>query len=532
MKYQIIDSNAWLYPDSVVAPDGAPRISLATCRGARCACQILTEQVAEGAALSWAFEPSPSSAVELRPEVYVLVDVAVEKNTGPVGFVAQQDECATAYTTRAAPFRVYDALAPLTSETRTRGGPAAFYVCWRVPGDCVAGHCTGTLLLRAGPACWQIPVDIEVFAARVPEQGALAVSNWFSVENMATRHGLQLWSEAHWDMIRQYAELMRHARQSHLRVPASLVGITDLGNSAFAFDFSRIERLVRLFFGLGFSCLEGGHVGTRLHWNDATFVLTMDRSKRATSPAGYAFLAQYLGAWRDMLEGNSWLNAAIQYVADEPIDASAQDYRVLAGIVRKFLPGIPLADAVERPHLGGAVDIWVPKNSYYQEHRDEFEAHRALGDTLWFYTCCFPGGSFLNRLLDMPLIRTRLLHWGNYRYDLTGFLHWGLNHYKSEQDPFEENCPAHGEGGTVNLPPGDTHIVYPGPGGPWASVRLEAMGAGAEDYELLRQLEVADKPAADNLVRSCVRAFDDVDEDTRAFTDTRRRLLGAVSALT
>lgn len=169
-----------------------------------------------------------------------------------------------------------------------------------------------------------------------------------------------------------------------------------------------------------------------------------------------------------------------------------------------------------------SVDIWVPKNSYYQEHQEEFEVHRRFGDTLWCYTCCFPGGHYMNRLLDMPLIRTRLLHWGNYLYNLVGYLHWGFNHYKPEQDPFEETSPG-------RLPPGDTHIVYPGPEGPWGSVRLEAMAAGIEDYELLRRLESKDKDLAHKIVHSCLRSFSDADEDPAKFSETHRRLLEAAS---
>ena len=32
-------------------------------------------------------------------------------------------------------------------------------------------------------------------------------------------------------------------------------------------------------------------------------------------------------------------------------------------------------------------------------------------------------------LLDKPLIEVRYLHWGNFKYRMPGFLHWGLNHY-------------------------------------------------------------------------------------------------------
>ena len=45
----------------------------------------------------------------------------------------------------------------------------------------------------------------------------------------------------------------------------------------------------------------------------------------------------------------------------------------------------------------------------YQRHRKEFRAYQALGDKVWFYTCCFPGGPWLNRLLDQELLRPVLM---------------------------------------------------------------------------------------------------------------------------
>ncbi len=531
MECQVASGVEWFYPDSMVSPNGRRDVSLSAARGARAACQVLLKPVTRGASVSCEFSPGSKEAAAswMRPEVYQLIDVSVEKNTGPKGFVAKEGDPVEDYATRRAPFRVYDAMRPLAGGAVTRAEAEALYLCWAVPESAKPGRYAGELHVQIGEESCVIPVALDVFSASVPAEGTLAVTNWFSVENMAKAHGLEMWSDAHWDMVRRYGEIMRRARQNNFWVPLSLVGIEKSDDGRYSFDFSRAERLIRLFFQLGFTCFEGGHIGGRGHFHDADFVLSADRSIKATSPEGYAFLAQYLPTWRSFLERNGWLERAVQYVGDEPIDNSAQDYRVLAGIVRKFLPGIPLLDAVERPGLGGAVDIWVPKNSYYQEHRERFEEHRRLGDTLWFYTCCIPGGRFMNRLLDMPLVRTRLLHWGNYLYDLVGYLHWGFNHQRPEQDPFEETCPAHGEGGTTNLPPGDTHIVYPGPDGPWGSVRLEAMGAGIEDYELFRQVEGKDRALADEIVRSVLRSFDDADEDPANFAAAHRRLLEAAS---
>lgn len=136
----------------------------------------------------------------------------------------------------------------------------------------------------------------------------------------------------------------------------------------------------------------------------------------------------------------------------------------------------------------------------------------------------------MNRLLDMPLIRTRFLHWGNFLYDLTGYLHWGFNQYEEAQDPFESNCPVHVAGNSdKRLPPGDTHIVYPGLEGPWGSMRLEAMRAGIEDYEIFKVLEKKDKKLADTIVRSCMKSFCSVNYDIEAFHTTHRLLLEKAS---
>ena len=522
MDIGVFSASEWLYTDTSPDQGSSNTLELAVARGAHTACQLLIIPEATDAKMTISVEQIAGPALP-PAEVFELRDVMVEKNTGWHGFVAKDGDDPSGYVTRLAPFRVYDAMRPATDgNVQTNNGRAAVYLCWRLPVSAEPGRVQAVIRVSAREQTVAIPVAIEVSSAVVPEQGRLRVTNWFSLDNMATRHELTPWSEEHWDMIAAYGKLMRRGRQTNFWVPSSLHEIKRTADGCVQIDFSRAKRLIELFLDLGFTCIEGGHVGGRLRFGDPDFVLNVDRDIKATGPEGYAFLAQYLPAWHGFLQDNGWLDQTIQYVGDEPIDASAQDYRVLAGIVRKFMPGIPLIDAVERPGLGGAVDIWVPKNSYFQEHREEFETHRRFGDTLWFYTCCIPGGKYMNRLLDMPLLRTRYLHWGNYKYDLKGYLHWGLNHYKAGQNPFEENAPAHGEGGTTNLPPGDTHIVYPGTDGPWGSVRLQAMAMGIEDYELFQQL---DPETGRAICQRCLPAFDQPNEDLQAFDRAHEDLL-------
>src|SRR5690606_1352327 len=77
----------------------------------------------------------------------------------------------------------------------------------------------------------------------------------------------------------------------------------------------------------------------------------------------------------------------------------------------------------------------------------------------WFYTCLWPKGNYANRFIDLPLIKTRLIHWINHKYAIDGYLHWGFNWWTEE--PFAETTFINDTGGNL-LPGGDSWIVYPG----------------------------------------------------------------------
>ena len=78
------------------------------------------------------------------------------------------------------------------------------------------------------------------------------------------------------------------------------------------------------------------------------------------------------------------------------------------------------------------------------------------------------------------------------------------------------------------MPAGDRTLVYPGPDGPWPSVRLEAMRQGMEDLEMLRLLKERDAAKARALASRIVRGFNDYDPDSAIYRTVRRDLLNAL----
>ncbi len=513
MEFSAVSMNTWLYPDSAI--DSAKyEIKLSAVRGGSTGFQILCTGLGAG---RMKVLPAAPAGANCTLEAYRELSVRVELNTGANGLNAKSWDEAKGYATRKAPFRVYDALEPVPEDgLDIPAGTQAIYISVKAESDCAPGTYEGTVRVDVDGECVQVKYELTVAAAKLPDE-SLNLTLFFSLSSMATEHGVEKWSEEHWKLIEAYGRLMRRMHQNVFWVTWDTVKVTPRADGGFDFDFANCERLIDLYLKLGFTTIEGAPVFGRVHYEDSEFSVedTPMGAIPALSNQAYDYVAGLLTGWRNLLKRRGWYERTIQHVGDEPNTRVADEYRVLSGIVRKFMPGIRLIDAVEMYELRGSLDIWVPRNIYYAENRAPFEHLRSLGDELWFYTCCQPGGHYCNRLLDMPLLRTRMLFWGNYKYNLTGYLHWGLNHWTPGTNPYEDTCTKSGP--DSYWPAGDTHIVYPLGGNVIGSMRAEMTRCGTEDYEMLRQLSQTQPEHAKAICDRIFRAFDDCDNSAADF---------------
>lgn len=524
MRGELRDSLAFLYADSLVGKRRCRRMRVDVARGGTVSVHVLLNDLEVGGSMRATLRKNGRAVG--GAQWFRLVDVPVEVNTGPVWFVEKKGQ-RNRFVTRRAPFRVYDAMEPVQLPIKVCAPTMALRFHLPVAVNAQAGKRDYVLEMKSGRELQAFSLTVNVHEPVIPPVGrdSFPYTNWFMPELMASRHGLKEWSEAHWRMIGRYAGLMARARQNVFWVrQADVFRVERKGP---VLDRGRLRRFVKTFTDAGLYYIEGSHVGgrTRGDWKLPTHDLVLT-GKRATSPEGNATLALIARQLMEEIERNGWRGRWIQHIADEPTATNAADYRILAGMVRKYMPGIPILDATMDPGLVGAVDIWCPQVQEYQKHRARFEAQRALGDRMWFYTCCIPGGPWLNRLLDMELLRPALFGWAAALYGLDGFLHWGLNWYRPEQDPFKQSVTAHGP--DYHLPAGDTHVVYPGTGRPWSSLRLEAQREGFEDLELLRKLQHRDARRAGAIIRRAITGFNAYTKDVRTFRAARRALLEAL----
>lgn len=138
------------------------------------------------------------------------------------------------------------------------------------------------------------------------------------------------------------------------------------------------------------------------------------------------------------------------------------------------------------------IDWYVPLTSMY-DHQIASDV-RKRGGEVWWYICMGPNYPYANWLLENPLIEARVIWWQAFQNNVEGFLYWGLNVWRLNQNEtiipdragprIDWSVTTGGQHPSLN---GDGIMLYPGEKGPIGSTRLELVRDGLEDVELLKQ---------------------------------------------
>ncbi len=434
-----------------------------------------------------------------------------------------------------------DPLFPLAKEISLEGSRTeTIWISVFTPENTRPGIYAGAVEIDAGKQKLKLHFHVEVFAATVPKEQKLWVTNWLWFEHeLMAKHFPQLQSDAdrYWRVLENIGRTMAEYKQNVAFVPVRTLAKAQLADGSVQYDFDLVDRWIEIFDKAGLArMIEGGHLCGRLGGGyDSQYVLPTDlvengqvvrKELPANDPRAEQNLREFLRQLRVHLEEKGWLGRYVQHVHDEPHGAEMPIYRRFVHIVSEELPGVPTLDAISlREDISAQEEttIWVPELGTFDERLDAIAAHRARGGQSWYYICLGPRGKYLNRFIDFPTLKVRLLPWVNYRYGLTGYLHWGGNFWTDR--PFENVQPDWGGG--FFLPAGDDAIVYPDPehDGVFVSLRLEVMREGIEDNELLRESARHAPERTDALARTVMPTFTEYLRNVSQFRKFERELL-------
>jgi Domain of unknown function (DUF4091) len=402
----------------------------------------------------------------------------------------------------------------------------AIWITVYAPASVAPGDYRGEAVIQSGAqrvAAGQF--QIRVAEATVPEQQTLRVTNWF---NTAPDHLAQYYTllgsgddDRYWALLANIAGVMAAHKQNVILTPVMELSAPRVEGEKLVFDFTRLDRWVETFSKAGIPIIEGGHLLGRVSGYQTPLrvpAYVIENGKpvveklTAEDPRAEQYLHSFLSALYAHLKERGWTGRYVQHIHDEPHGDERPAYNHFAKLIRGEMPGIPIVDAVSLDQdlgfFADVADIWVPVLGSFDDRMDKIRAHKDHGGQAWFYTCIFPQGRYLNRFTDLPLVKTRLLHWFNFRYGFSGYLHWGGDYWSRE--PFDNVQPVINDGTTL-LPAGDNAIVYPWPekNTVLSSMRLEAMREGIEDYELLAALSKRDPEKAQQLAKEAIPHFTD-----------------------
>lgn len=443
---------------------------------------------------------------------------------------------------RKAPAMFPDPLLEEKTLTVHEGDNQPIWITVNIPTDTEPGDYESTSVVYGKYFGYEtsktLPLKLTVHAATI-KHTRLFINNWMQMWHRGDLPMPERYSQQWWDLLRAYTKNMVEHRQNWARVET--LWLTKIGRGAdgkLTFDFSNFDHWVSILFEEGIEKVQSLQFAWRSgKWDQPYHVEVYDgtttgypggksyRGKMvpADSPEAQKFYAQWFPAFRDHLKEKGWLDKFVQAVGDEPVAANADSYTTASQYVRKYAPELPIIEAALAHNMVGAIDIWVPTLEGMGKNWQFFCERRAAGDKLWFYTCVQPEGEWANRFVELPLLKTRLMHWINYRYNIDGYLHWGYNFWR--EHPWDN--AADGD----KLPGGDSHIIYPSKEGYGIvdSIRWEAMRDGIEDHELLSQLGEKDSVAAMKLATRHILDWDKYDTDVELFRATRKELLEALS---
>ncbi len=444
---------------------------------------------------------------------------------------------------RSAPF---DTLAVLVEDNKmpvNAGRTHGVVLEITVPRDAKPGTYRGAFKVVLGNDIATAPFAFRVHRTIMPSLLTLHSVHWLwpQPENLTNGKVPDWWSEQHWQLLEAAGKQLRRFGDDTMFTPlinyrAPLIQITRRKDGTYTFDYSRFDRWVKLFQGLGFRYFSGHHI-TTLPKKGRGGVYVIDKATGKKQPlledekdheAWFAFLPTFYKSLHAHLKKKGWIKNYQQCQYDEPRDTEL--YSRIAALTRKYMPGVRTIDAINtKPHLySPLVDIQVFNLVGLNRNQKVAVQRKKKGQGVWLYHCTSPYPPYPNRHTDRHLTESRLYPWLCQKLNANGYLNWaaniyrGANEYTSSIGPFPNGSQDPGH------PPGDAWFYYRSSKGICPSMRMVSFREGWIDYALLTALKKRDRKTATQLVEKIAPSIKKFERDPAQYHNARTAMLNAL----
>ena len=347
-------------------------------------------------------------------------------------------------------------------------------------------------------------MKVTILDETIKEQ-KLIYTRWFYADCISDYHGVDIYSDRHFELIEGYIRTATDMGINMILVPIHTppldtavdtyrpcVQLVDIEKCAdkYSFGFDKFDRFIDICKRSGVKYFEMAHMFSQWGAKCAAPIKVRVDGKSdymfgwhvsATDPSYTEFLKQYIKAVSDRLAYHGVQENTYFHISDEPSLEAIDAYKRASDIIRPLIGKARTMDALSNYHFYEQGLVECPVTSVM--HMQEFLDHDVKNQ--WTYYCCQPQyANTTNSFIGTHGWRTRILGLLMYKYNVQGFLHWGLNFYNAALSRRRIN-PYLTTSGNGSWPSGDPFILYPASNGAYPSIRgkitAEAIGDILQD---------------------------------------------------
>lgn len=401
-----------------------------------------------------------------------------------------------------------DLLLPIDEEITVKKGINVFWI--EVCADkCNVGNNKLIVSLIENDICIaEVSIKIEVIDHNL-DFGDFVYTNWFHTDCLMSHYNFEAFSDEYWRVTENFLKTANEYGMNCVLTPiftppldteygkerptVQLIDVL-LKNGEYTFNFDKLTQWIEMANRCGIKYFEMSHFFTQWGANHAPKVMaTVDGNykkifgweTKASSKEYTKFLTDFSIEFKKYLEEKNLRDRVLIHVSDEPNFSMLRPYSKASKLIHKLYKGYKIVDALS--------DVWFYKLGIVStpitstDHIDKFIGKT---DELWTYYCSAQNKKYVsNRFFCNDSIRTRVIGYQMFKYDVVGFLHWGYNFYytrlsKAVIDPYKVSDA----GGA--FPSGDSYVVYPAKDGTaHHSIRLKVFYDALQDMAALNTLK-------------------------------------------
>ncbi len=360
-----------------------------------------------------------------------------------------------------------------------------------VPATIEAGDYSGRLIIRSkGNKDTGLLMNLKVYnkILPAPSRWAFHLDLWQNPYAVARYHGVDVWSDRHFELLRPLMVMLAEAGQKCITTSivdkpwggqtydpfGSMIKWKKEKEVKWEYDYTVFDRWVEFAMSCGITgqinCYSMLPWRNRVTYYDETLLKDTTISAQPGTGLYKEFWAPFLSHFEEHLKEKGWFDKTV-ITMDE---REPEDMQKTIALVREVSPDmkIALAGNFHKQINDELYDLSAYVTNDFPEK--DLDKRREKGQKSTYYVCCIP--EYPNTFTFSPTYQSTFIGWYAAAKGFDGFLRWAYNSWV--EDPLIDSRYHHWSAG-------DTYLVYPGPR---SSIRFERLREGIQDYEKIRLL--------------------------------------------